>query len=58
MVEAFREQAARLGRDVTIQVYPEADHAFANPSGTAYDAAAAEDSWARTVAFLAANLQR
>jgi carboxymethylenebutenolidase len=58
MVEAFREQSARLGRDVTIQVYPEADHAFANPSGTAYDAAAAEDSWARTTAFLAANLKR
>jgi carboxymethylenebutenolidase len=58
MVEAFREQAARLGRDVTIQVYPEADHAFANPSGTAYDAPAAEDAWARTVAFLAANLRQ
>jgi carboxymethylenebutenolidase len=58
MVDAFREQAARLGRDVTIQVYPEADHAFANPSGTAYDAPAAEDAWARTTAFLEANLKR
>jgi len=58
MVEAFRAQAARLGRDVTVQVYPGADHAFANPSGTAYDAPAAEDAWARTTAFLAANLQR
>ena len=58
MVQAFEAQAQRLGRDVTIKVYDGADHAFANPSGTAYDAPAAEDAWARTTAFLAANLKR
>jgi carboxymethylenebutenolidase len=58
MVQAFETQAQRLGRDVTIKVYEGADHAFANPSGTAYDAPAAEDAWARTTAFLAANLKR
>jgi carboxymethylenebutenolidase len=58
MVQAFEAQAQRLGRDVTIKVYEGADHAFANPSGTAYDAPAAEDAWARTTAFLAANLKR
>lgn len=58
MVQAFEAQAKRLGRDVTIKVYDGADHAFANPSGTAYDAPAAEDAWALTTAFLAANLQR
>lgn len=58
MVQAFEAQARRLGRDVTIKVYDGADHAFANPSGTAYDAPAAEDAWERTMVFLAANLQR
>lgn len=58
MVQAFEAQAKRLGRDVTIKVYDGADHAFANPSGTAYDAPAAEDAWARTTAFLDANLKR
>jgi carboxymethylenebutenolidase len=58
MVQAFEAQAQRLGRDVTIKVYDGADHAFANPSGTAYDPPAAEDAWARTTAFLAANLKR
>jgi carboxymethylenebutenolidase len=58
MVQAFEAQAKRLGRDVTIKVYEGADHAFANPSGTAYDAPAAEDAWARTTAFLDANLKR
>ena len=57
-VQAFEAQARRLGRDVTIKVYETADHAFANPSGTAYDAPAAEDAWARTTAFLAAHLKR
>jgi carboxymethylenebutenolidase len=58
MVQAFEAQAKRLGRDVTVKVYEGADHAFANPSGTAYDAPAAEDAWARTTAFLEANLKR
>ena len=38
-------------------IYPEAKHAFANPSGMAYDAVAAEDAWARTTVILAEHLQ-
>lgn len=56
-VRAFEQAMKRLGKNVEVQVYEGAQHAFANPSGTTYEAAAAEDSWRRTVAFLRANLQ-
>jgi carboxymethylenebutenolidase len=39
-------------------IYDDADHAFANPSGTRYDAEAAADAWRRTLAFLAEHLAR
>lgn len=53
------ESALRgLGRDVTIQVYDGAGHAFANPSGNNYRPAAADDAWRRTVAFFAQHLAR
>lgn len=55
-VEAFAENLGRLGKDFEIVVYAGADHAFANPSGTRYQAQAAEKAWRRTVAFLEANL--
>jgi carboxymethylenebutenolidase len=47
----------KLGKEATIVVYPEADHAFANPSGQHYDAAAAADAWTKTVAFFARHLK-
>jgi carboxymethylenebutenolidase len=46
-----------LGKDVTIQVYEGAGHAFANPSGQSYRPEAAEDAWRRTVAFLDQHLR-
>lgn len=57
-VEAFAAEMKKLGKPVDIQVYPGANHAFANPSGTAYDAPAAEDAWRRAIAFLRAQLAR
>jgi len=45
-----------LGKSVEIHFYPGAGHAFANPTGTNYQEAAATDAWRRTVAFLAAHL--
>jgi len=45
-----------LGKDAEIVIYPEADHAFANPSGRRYDPDAAADAWRRTLNFLAGNL--
>ncbi|NET10984.1 MAG: dienelactone hydrolase family protein, partial [Symploca sp. SIO2B6] len=41
-----------LGKTAEIYVYGGAGHAFANPSGTRYNADAAELSWDRTLTFL------
>jgi len=46
-----------LGKSVDIHIYEGAGHAFANPSGTNYRPAAADDAWKRTVAFFHHNLQ-
>jgi carboxymethylenebutenolidase len=56
-VREFEQTLARLGKPASIHVYDGADHAFANPSGTRYDAAAAEDAWRKTLAFLAEHLR-
>ena len=48
-----REDAlARLRKDYEIHIYPGAEHAFANPTGDAYNAEAAEDAWQKTLTFL------
>ncbi len=56
-VRAFESELVRLGKPVEIHIYEGAHHAFANPSGTRYDATAAEDAWRRTTAFLHSHLQ-
>jgi carboxymethylenebutenolidase len=56
-VRRMEAELRKLGKDVTVVVYDGADHAFANPSGTRYQAAAAEDAWQRTTEFLARNLR-
>ena len=50
-VDAFEDALAAADVDHEVEVYPGAAHAFANPSGQAYDAAAADDAWSRTLAF-------
>ena len=55
-VEAFRAALERLRKEHEIHIYPGVGHAFANPSGRNYDAAAAEDAWSKTLEFLAAHL--
>ena len=55
-VRKFQAAMNRLNKPASIQVYPNANHGFANPSGQAYNALAAEDAWQRTVAFLQENL--
>jgi len=55
-VRQFEAALDRLGKEASIHVYEGADHAFANPTGTRYEAEAAEDAWARTVAFFAEHL--
>jgi len=56
-VRAMERVIAQAGHPVTIQVYADANHAFANPSGQAYQATAAEDAWKRTLSFFKANLK-
>jgi carboxymethylenebutenolidase len=56
-VRAMEAQIRQTGTPVTIEVYANANHAFANPSGQAYDKDAAEDSFAKVLAFYRANLK-
>lgn len=51
-VRAFEQALIGLGKQVEVVVYPEAGHAFANPSGRNWEPVAADDSWERTIAFL------
>jgi carboxymethylenebutenolidase len=55
-VDGFRETLERLRKDHEIHVYPGVGHAFANPTGRNYNAAAAEDAWQKTLEFLARHL--
>ena len=45
-----------LDKSLEVHVYADAGHGFANPSGKAYEKKAAEDAWARTLAFLQAHM--
>lgn len=51
-VQAFETALNDLDKSSEIYLYEGANHAFANPSGTRYNAEAADLSWQRTVAFL------
>ena len=55
-VRSFEAALNRLRKNHTIHIYPGADHAFANPTGNAYDADAAEDAWQKTLEFLDLHL--
>jgi carboxymethylenebutenolidase len=55
-VREFETMLETLGKTAEIVVYDEADHAFANPSGTRYQPEAAADAWRRTLEFLAEHL--
>jgi carboxymethylenebutenolidase len=55
-VQQFEAALERLRKDYEIHIYPGADHAFANPSGTAYNAEVADDAWQKTLDFLARHL--
>lgn len=55
-VREFEAALGRLRKDFEIHVYPGADHAFANPTGNAYDREAAEDAWQKTLEFFGRTL--
>ena len=56
-VRQMEETLKELGKDVTIHVYEGAAHAFANPTGGAYNEAAASEAWVRTTDFFARHLK-
>lgn len=49
---AFRDRLNELGKTAQVEVYLAVDHAFANPTGSAYDHEAAVRSWDEALAFL------
>lgn len=55
-VEAFRGALERLRKEHEIHIYPGVGHAFANPTGRNYNAAAATDAWDKTIEFLGRHL--
>ena len=55
-VAEFEEGLKSAGRDVEIHRYPGTGHWFAEPSRDAYRAAAADQAFERTVAFLRGHL--
>lgn len=56
-VQAFQKGLEALGRKPQVQVYTDAGHAFANPSGKNYRKADADDAWKQTLAFLGQYLK-
>jgi carboxymethylenebutenolidase len=52
----FSQDMQSLEKDASVHIYEGAKHAFANASGIAYEEAAAEDSWKKTVEFLSQHL--
>ncbi len=56
-VRAMERSIKAAGLPVTINVYADANHAFANSSGQAYNAAAANDAWRKSLAFFRTNLR-
>ncbi|MDX1404736.1 MAG: dienelactone hydrolase family protein, partial [Woeseiaceae bacterium] len=55
-VRQFELALENLGKNFEIEIYPKAKHAFADPGSANYDAAIAEQAWARTLAFLDLHL--
>lgn len=50
-VRAFETTLKELKKNATITIYPDANHAFANPSGRNYRALEANDAWTKTMTF-------
>ena len=55
-VENLESTLKELGKEAEFQIYDNAGHAFANPSGQNYVPEAAEAAWKETTEFLAENL--
>ena len=58
LAKNFETQMKALHKDITIHIYDGAGHAFAREGGPRYNAAAAKDSWDKTVSFLQTHLKQ
>src|SRR5581483_12323856 len=59
VVAELDRQLTALGKRHEFHIYPNADHAFFNDQRPeVYDAAAAADAWAKTIAFFRRELTR
>lgn len=56
-VNEFEKSLDELGIQNEIHVYPNVDHAFANPSGQRYAPEETKDAWQKTLDFLDSNLK-
>lgn len=54
--EQVRAELEKSGRPFGIEIYPGANHAFFNDTGSNYNQAAAEDAWTKTLAWFRENL--
>jgi carboxymethylenebutenolidase len=57
-VNEFKKALDDLGIQNEIHIYPNVDHAFANPSGQRYAPEETKDAWQKTILFLDSNLKR
>jgi carboxymethylenebutenolidase len=51
MVNAFEQNMKDAGKNLAVNRY-DAGHGFANPSNPSFNAAAKEDAYAKSIAFL------
>lgn len=56
-VRAFEDDMKALGKDVIVDIYPGAGHAFANEEKPSYNPKAARDSWEKTLIFFNQKLE-
>ncbi len=57
MVGGFEAEMEKAGKKDSLSVnWYDANHAFANPTGSRYDAEDAATAWKRTTEFLKTNL--
>lgn len=56
-VKLFESELNNIGISNEIIIYPEVDHAFANPSGERYAPEESKDAWKRTIDFFNENLK-
>jgi carboxymethylenebutenolidase len=56
-VQQFRSALLQLGKNAEVLIVPRVAHAFASPARGNYDAQAANEAWAATIAFLERHLE-